>query len=435
MSRRSQDGLAWEETLFDLVPCWAREPTTEAIERTCRQKLNICPKDTCSVGFYSAGAFNKLFLITCTDKKYLMRVSLPVHPHTKTRGEVATLRWVRDHTKVTVPQVIVFEDNNTNEIGFEWILMDLMPGSSAYKRWRTMSMDQKVNFTTSIAEFQADLFRHGHLDSTFRGVGTLDLEMKEQSSEWSSISIIPGELVSQEFFRGGRINYDVPRGPFRSSYDWLDSMLKIIILEHETAMEKAEEDDDKEDAAEIIASAQKLISLLPTIFSPVQECAEATILIHDDLNLWNILTDSQGKITAVVDWECVSALPIWMATRMPKFLAGGNREEEPKRDAYADETPPESAAQDNDRNPRLLDNEGKNQLYWIHTMEWEVTQLRKVYSTRLRELWPDWPVEESYLQIDFYEALLQCSAGVFLKKVNRWVDSIERGHLLRWTDA
>jgi hypothetical protein len=30
-----------------------------------------------------------------------------------------------------------------NEVGFEWILMDLMPGVSAYKRWRKMSMAER----------------------------------------------------------------------------------------------------------------------------------------------------------------------------------------------------------------------------------------------------------------------------------------------------
>ncbi|KAH8203355.1 hypothetical protein TruAng_002450 [Truncatella angustata] len=233
------------------------------------------------------------------------------------------------------------------------------------------------------------------------------------------------EVASSTIFRWG---------PFRSGYDWLSSELSIIILEHKKVIEKAEDDDDKEDAEEIITSAQKLLSLLRKILVS-QECAEATVLCHNDLNLRNILVDPEDKITAIVDWECVSALPIWMATKMPKFLAGESREEEPKRDFYADETPSEAAAQEKDNDPNFLDNEGKNQLYWIHRMEWEVAQLRKVYSARLSELWPDWPLEESYMKVDFFEAVLQCSAGIFLKKVNKWVDSMERGHLIRWADA
>ncbi|ETS84910.1 hypothetical protein PFICI_02935 [Pestalotiopsis fici W106-1] len=435
MSRGSQDGLAWEETLFDLVPRWTREPSIEAIERTCRQKLNIGSEDTCAVSMFASGAFNKLFMVTYADQSALMRVSLPVYPHIKTRSEAATLRWVRENTKVPVPQVLAFEDSNDNEIGFEWILMDLIPGSPAHKRWRTMSMKQKEDFTTKMVEFQADLFRLGRPESTFSGIGTLNFETKEQDSEGVSTSIIPGELVSHSFFMGDHLHYDVARGPFLSSYDWLSSELKIIILEQETVIEKAEDEDDKEDAEEILTSARKLLSLLPKIFSPTQPGAEATVIYHDDLNLWNILVDSQGSITAVVDWECVSALPIWMATRMPKFLTDSSREEEPKRDEYMDETASDSAEREKSSDPNLLDNEGKDDLYWIHRMEWEVTQLRKVYSTKMRELWPDWPLEESNLKVDFYEAVLQCAAGIFLKQVDKWADGKESGQSLRLTDV
>lgn len=100
-----------------------------------------------------------------------------------------------------------------------------------------------------------------------------------------------------------------------------------------------------------------------------------TAVYHDDLNLTNILVDDQGNITAVVDWECVSALPIWMAARFPEFLSVGGRDERPDRDRYSNEQAVSivkagSADDDDD-----LDNEGKNSLYWIHLMEWEVTQL------------------------------------------------------------
>lgn len=65
-----------------------------------------------------------------------------------------------------------------------------------------------------------------------------------------------------------------------------------------------------------------------------------TAIWHDDLNLDNILVDNEGKIIAIVNWECVPALPTWMATKMPKFLEGGGRQEEPKREDYqSDETP------------------------------------------------------------------------------------------------
>ncbi|KAK7745384.1 hypothetical protein SLS53_002880 [Cytospora paraplurivora] len=365
-----------------------------------------------------------------------MRVSLPVHPHLKTRGEVATLQWVRDNTDVPVPKVIAFQDNNQNEIGFEWVLMELMPGSSAYRRWRTMSMEQKVAFTERLAEFQAQLSRCGDPDTAFRKIGTLDADYVEKEKAAIGIpkTFAPGQVVSHEFFMGDRLRYDVPRGPFRSSHDWLSSGLRILILEQTAALERAEDEDDKEDAEENLHAAQGLLSLLPKVFPEMQDSPEVTAIWHDDLNLNNILVDDEGKITAVVDWECVSALPIWIATKMPKFLEGGGRQEEPKREDYSDETPQGSSASENDGCEDDLNNEGKNQLYWIHLMEYEVTRLQEVYDTKLRQLWPDRPVEDSHLKLDFFEAILHCSAGFCLKQIETWVDSIGRGEVIRWAD-
>lgn len=434
MSQDSQDVLEWEETLFNLIPHWKREPSLKVIESACRQQLKVPAEHPCTVSFYAAGTFNKLYLIVCAEQSSLMRVTLPVSPHYKTRGEVATLTWVREHTDIPVPKVIAFEDSSDNAIGFEWILMELMPGAPAYRRWRTMSMEQKSAIAKRVAEFQVQLSCYGLPGSLFRKIGTLDLENGQQNVE-TQRRVSPGKLISHEFFMGNRLKYDVPRGPFRSSYDWLSSEIRLIILEQTAALEKAEDDNDREDAEEILGPAQRLLSLLPKVFPEDQEDDVVTALHHDDLNLHNILVNEQGEITAVVDWECVSAMPMWMATKTPEFLVGERREEEPIRDIYANEVPTESTGARNEGDVDDLDNEGKNQLYWIHLMEYETTQLRAVYEASLRQLWPDWPLEEDHIKVDFFEAVLQCSSGIFVKKVDRWVDNIERGNLIRWADA
>lgn len=175
MTPLSQDGLEWKETLFDLVPPWTRDPSIAAIESVCRQQLTIPPEDPCTVVVHASGLFNKIYIVRCDRGPLIMRVSLPVYPRHKTRAEVATLRWVRENTKVPVPEVLRFDDSNNNEIGFEWILMELMQGTSAYKRWRTMSVEQKVSLTKQIATFQAESSGLGKPGSLFRSIGTLGL--------------------------------------------------------------------------------------------------------------------------------------------------------------------------------------------------------------------------------------------------------------------
>lgn len=181
--------------------------------------------------------------------------------------------------------------------------------------------------------------------------------------------------------------------------------------------------------------ARKLLSLIPKVFTPTLGEPETTGLYHHDLHLNNILVNEEGEITAVLDWECVSALPLWMLNKVPKFLDWPVRDEEPQRDTYADETPEESAAAARKRNdPGYLDSDGKNELYFIHRMEYEATQLRKVYEARLRELRLEWPLEESYVKIDLFQAIWQYD-GIWVKKTRRWANLMEKGEIVRLEDA
>lgn len=420
MADCSQDGLAWDLDGVDPEPKWTRKPSIEAIEMVCRQHLHVDSNDTCHISFYDEGAFNKLYLVKTGEQSLLIRITLPVCPYHKTNGEVTTLQWLAENTSIPVPKVIAFDDSSDNEIRFEWILMELMPGVSLYRRWRSLSPLQKVILTQRIAEFQAELFRHNFPRASFRGLGSLERAPGEAKPT-------PGQLVSAEFFVGDHIKYDgVPRGPFRSSHDWLKSCLDIVIRDLGNTASKDEDEERREDATADLDIAQRLLSLLPKIFPSIQQPAERTVLLHDDLGLANILVDDQGHITAVLDWECVSTMPLWMATQVPRFLRTDTREEEPRRDAY--QRVPEPAEDGSQTDPDELDNEGVNELYWIHLMEYEATQLQKIYHDKMRSLWPDWDLQrdESRLQLEFYNAAMRCAYGRIDGNTESWLEKIEK---------
>lgn len=108
----------------------------------------------------------------------------------------------------------------------------------------------------------------------------------------------------------------------------------------------------------------------------------------------NILCDSDGKITGIIDWECISALPLWIACSLPEFLTGRDRNEEPKRDHYA----PDNNSEEEDtsrptREDEVLDNEGVSSLYWEHLLEYELTTLRSLFLEEMGNLAPWW-IEE-----------------------------------------
>ncbi|KAI0115686.1 aminoglycoside phosphotransferase [Nemania sp. FL0031] len=283
MTYNNQDGLEWQQGFLDVFPRWTREPALHDIENVCREQLKILPEDPCRVSFYASGAFNKLYRVDYDDRSVIMRVTLPVYPHYKTHGEVATLDWLRHNTTVPVPEVLAFDDSNQNEIGFEWILMEFMPGTTLHQRWRTMMMEQKVAITQRIAEFQMEIFRYGDLSAALKNIGTLHMGNRITFGKMSTIKAGPDQLVSYEFFRDRRVNYDVPRGPFRSSSAWLESHLNIIILEQTEIFEESKDDDDKGEAEAVIAVARRLLSLVPTVFpQAAEDVSEPAFLFHDD---------------------------------------------------------------------------------------------------------------------------------------------------------
>jgi Ser/Thr protein kinase RdoA (MazF antagonist) len=136
------------------------------------------------------------------------------------------------------------------------------------------------------------------------------------------------------FFWGDHITQDISRGLFTKSEDWLRARLTLVLADQEKILITSYDEGDIEDAEEAKSITQRLLKLLPSIFPPSANVSGESVLFHDDLSMQNILVDDDGKITGVIDWECVSALPLWRAFELPILLTGRDRDEEPKRDQY-----------------------------------------------------------------------------------------------------
>jgi aminoglycoside phosphotransferase (APT) family kinase protein len=82
-----------------------------------------------------------------------MRITLPVDPSNKTNSEVATNNFVRQNTDIPVPKIFAFDDSRDNELGFEWILMEMLPGATLERKWRKLSKDAKRDLVKQVAKY------------------------------------------------------------------------------------------------------------------------------------------------------------------------------------------------------------------------------------------------------------------------------------------
>ena len=398
-------------------PCWPTEPSLSAIETLARQHLRLSVDAPCKVSFFAEGAFNKLYNIEIntedSNSAYLMRVALPVDPRWKTLSEVATLRFVRQTSSISlVPNILGFDaGSDPNALGYEWMIMERLPGKTLEVHWKRISWEAKRQLVETIVDILARLYDH-----PFSGIGNIFPPEALSASPFSSPSpnINVGRIVAMDFFWDKHFDQDVPRGPFRSSYEWLTARLSFVVNDSDellcTSHTEADED-DIEEAEESKALAERLLRLLPILFPP-PGYVERSVIHHDDLSFHNILVDDNGSLTGIVDWECVSALPLWKACQFPAFLVSPDQMERPDPARYGME--------EHSATP--------NQLYFEHLLQWEKTQLRAIFVKEMERVRPEWMREHRAAErkADFDLAVQYCNVELSRKIVKNWVDHMEK---------
>lgn len=456
-------GLEWvRDGIWGSEPRWTIEPDEDAIKQAVASSLNQT-NAPCDIEFLAQGAFNKVYVVRFPEqeKEVIARVTLPVDPKWKTLSEVASLRWVRESTSLPVPEVISYQADGTSAVGFEWIVMSKVPGKSLDNRWRDVVFSAKEEIARRLAGFCSDTFR-----AQLRGIGNLfmgdDTGPVPGGSAQEHGSFRVQRIVSSAFIWDSHIHAPVWRGPFQSSRDWLLARLSLAEMdcrerlsrlqsatpkeedeeggnepeEDDEGNDKAEseekdedqdededegedEDEDEDDAEElehtmdIISRLRRLLDdLFPRPGSPSPPEPERTMIVHDDLSRQNMLVDDHGNLTAVVDWECVSALPLWFACQIPPLLQGKPCEEEPVKAQYP-----------HDEDGNVVE------LFWEHLDDYELTQLRRVFLAEMERLQPEWVdiFASSQRQRDFDLAVSGCSDSFLIRRIRSWLDDVEKG--------
>jgi aminoglycoside phosphotransferase (APT) family kinase protein len=345
---RFQHTSCWETSMWGPTPCWPVDPDIAIIESLSRYHLQIPAEHHINVTFLAEGAFNKLYTIATSSGgdvesqlPYVFRVTLPVEPFYKTASEVATISYIREHTSVPVPRIVVHSPTAENELGFEWILMEKVPGVSLKTVWGEMDMETKERVTRVVAQFVKQFhdrcsfdvignlyFREALLDKTVRTIPTTDDKF------------VIGPTVTAFLFAGGR-KLRLPRnlGPYSDDAEYMAALANaeaedIKFLQSPEARTYADFDEDvANDTPEIEEALRELQEVWSTLF---QLHPRPFALTHHDLSLSNILVDpATYKITGIVDWECTGTRPRW-EDRYPVFLEGREVEEKPEPPSEAD---------------------------------------------------------------------------------------------------
>ncbi|KAH8589641.1 phosphotransferase enzyme family-domain-containing protein [Bisporella sp. PMI_857] len=293
-------------------PIWLRELDIDAVHKLAVSCISTDAFKDAEIAPFAYGAFHRLYCISSnlTAAQYLMRVTLPTDPFYKTESEVATMEYVRRHSLMPVPVVIAYSSSASNELGFEWILMEKVDGVPLIDVWDVMSFDSKVNLTVEFAGFMKQLQA-----CRFPMFGNLNF-----TKVWNQAGYTP--ILSKHDPVADVINTDIGvDGEFV-----VGRMPRTRHLSHSTSTDYYSEVDEKlaEDGVEVLNTFSNLEQVIPRIFSSTDVSEDVKVLWHDDLSGMNILVDPVShKLTGVFDWESVSIVPAWETEGgVPYFLRG-----------------------------------------------------------------------------------------------------------------
>ncbi|MCJ1300282.1 hypothetical protein MMC08_003078 [Hypocenomyce scalaris] len=344
---------------LDTDPVWIVEPDLKLIKEVAQTHLELCglSGDAITIEFFAEGAYHKLYTINTTSthtglpKQCIFRVAIPEHPWYKIESEVATTEFVRHTTSIPVPIIYAYDSSTDNKLGLEWMLVEKISGIPIEDTWSDMSYDAQVSLTKQLAQWFHQLSLH-----TFDEMGSIYMQFTK-----SEMTFYVGAMIDYNLFQGGRLAYNIHRGPFDCMEDYYDSILDAqqqefndivyhassrpcgveandepddVVVGEDKWRDKLEDDPDHKyfgrygerigfsefDLEHIPKAIKALRDNLPVLVIEPYPDSFFTMLSHPDLSFSNILMDASGNIKALIDWEGIVLQPPQFLTQYPLCL-------------------------------------------------------------------------------------------------------------------
>ncbi|ROW14032.1 hypothetical protein VPNG_04066 [Cytospora leucostoma] len=424
------DRLRWTRG-YDASPIWPSDPDPTILKNIAASLFADAsgqPDESLQVKFLADGARHKVYDVTRSsdEANYLLRVAIPLDPHFKLESEMATMEAVRRATSIPVPRPVAWSSSADNELGYEWCLVEKIPGVELREVWRKIPWDKKLDVVDQVAHIMAQLWspalEFSKLGSIYLeppGEDTLKKQHRETESRITTLTSTAnwgtkiGPSVDPAFFSDRRRYLDQDRGPYETCHDWAKALIKVEMeyIKSARPLHAAKEeilaanpDDDwdtivSEDIGideddlvrydKMLGLCGEYLNLLPTVFPVSSEGAEDVSrfsLFHCDLRSANIIVNPDTcDVAGIIDWEQSTTVPQWYNHIYPEFLQG---DDPLKGDRH--QTPDTYDSEDEAYNAVVVSNRDR----------WDGRLLRARFDKAMEELgWKDWklrsPVEEA----------------------------------------
>ena len=351
--------MGWHHPFFgDSQAEWRIELDLKLVKATILpvlERLGIS-QDKVEVEFLIEGGYNKIYTVktgdveSCNIMEYILRVSIPIDPYYKTEADVVTTELVRHFTSIPVPVIYAYDSSARNPLGLEWILMEKVEGKELADGWKEMNDDEHIRAIRKVADWTNELsiLKSDKIGSTYL--------------RWtdSKLEFFIGPSTNFRFCKNRRLLYKVHRGPFSSTGDFYDALLDVQQHELDDPFyidlldsglvedESGDKDYDQMTKEEQLMyddfrlkrfgpqarwgkrTRPALMALqlaMPKLRYLLDTLGLETSIIHDDLSLYNIFSDDEANLVALLDWEHVQFLPLIHSSKFPGLFGSDDIEE------------------------------------------------------------------------------------------------------------
>ncbi|KAM5454307.1 hypothetical protein MaudCBS49596_002324 [Microsporum audouinii] len=307
-------------------------------ERLCERVVSLCPSATSVESFQKLeGGFSKAFIVKtdngkCAVAKFPTSVAGPARY--VTNSEVATITYLQCHTKLPIPTILDWNDDPTNPIGSEYIIMEHADGVLLQEAWTNMPTEKKVKcigaICTSVLPIsELDFPAYGSL--YFADASFIKADSKQKLDNDPKYCIGPHCRGSTYWdCNVGEPRYYAFKGPNRGPWRDLSSYASALIDSGLARLPPAEQPVLCQQQASYQGSVDRHLGLLrvgqsvfPELIQHPDIYSNSTpTLFHSDLHKRNIFVskDDPSIVTGIIDWQCASIEPaFYYAGHTPDF--------------------------------------------------------------------------------------------------------------------
>ncbi|KAK2873745.1 hypothetical protein FQN49_002108 [Arthroderma sp. PD_2] len=271
----------------------------------------------------SEGQYNKVFQLTMNDGREVI-AKLPNfnagREHFSTASEVATMDFLRNVLHIPVPKIYAWSSRASDN-----------PVKADIKgKRKAQIVQQVVEIERSLASTKFTKFGALYYKQDLPGSdNSAPLYVDGSGNVVHNTEFVIGPTNHRSFFDFGKGGLNIDCGPWSTITEYLTA-----VAHREIACVKAGltypvipeglfygPRQYQPTAAKKLSALNNYLKVAPYVL-PEDKEGHASVLWHGDLHTQNIFVDPEdpGRIVGIIDWQSVSACPIFMQVTRPGFL-------------------------------------------------------------------------------------------------------------------